>query len=494
MTVPHSLALLTPDETAAIDAGPDADVPGWMENAGRMAARAIMQVWRPRPVLVACGPGANGGDGYVVARHLERAGWPVRVAALAPPREDSAAAAMAARWRGPMALFVPEAAARAGLVVDAVFGAGLSRDIDDRVADLLAAAPAVAAIDVPSGLDGATGQARGQVRAADLTIALSWARPGHYLLPGRALCGRLAIVDIGIPATVLDRLDLACWRNAPGLWALPPLAPDSASGGGDSHKYSRGAVGVIGAAEMTGAARLAAGAARRAGAGLVTIAAKSGADLYRGGDPGLVVDAAPLAAQIDDPRRLAWVCGPGLPPAEAGAALAALLAAGRHVVADAGALAACAGRPKRLRGVRAITPHVGEFAKVFGRSPSAPDWRGRPDEVRDAARTIGAVVVLKGTDTVIAAPDGRIAINTDAPPVLATAGAGDVLSGIVGALLARGMDDFDAACAAVWLHGRAAGLARGGPSGDGVIAEDVAPWLGTAWQQAHALAGRDALG
>lgn len=492
MTAPNRLALLTPAQTAAIDSA--GDVLAWMENAGRMAARAILRHWTPRPVLVACGPGANGGDGYVVARHLERAGWPVRVAALSPPREGSPAAAMAARWRGPIALFLPEAAARAGLVVDAVFGAGLSRDIDDRVADLLAAAPALAAIDVPSGLDGATGLAKGRVRAADLTIALSWARPGHYLLPGRALCGTLEIVDIGIPPAALERLELDAWRNAPGLWTLPPLAPDTAAGGGDSHKYSRGAVGVIGAAEMTGAARLAAGAARRAGAGLVTIAAESGADLYRTGDPGLIVDASPLSAQVVDPRRLAWVCGPGLPPAQAGEVLKLLLKAGRHVIADAGALAACAGRPKRLRGVRIVTPHVGEFAKVFGRSSSSPDWRGRPDEVRAAAKAIGAVVVLKGTDTVIAAPDGRIAINTDAPPVLATAGAGDVLSGITGALLARGIDDFDAACAAVWLHGRAAQLARHGRSGDGVIAEDIAPWLGTAWAEAHALAGREALG
>lgn len=463
-------ALLTPAEMARADALAAASgVPGaqLMEAAGRAVARAACR-FGPCRTLVLCGPGNNGGDGYVAARLLAGWGWPVRVAALAPPRPGSDAAAAATLWRGPMAPALPEEAARAGLVIDAAYGAGLSADLPDAVAGVLAAARRVLAVDVPSGLDGATGQPRGRVRAADLTVTFFRCKPGHLLLPGRTLCGEVLLADIGLPPSVLDEIKPMTCENAPGLWRLPQP-------GAASHKYTRGHLTVLGGAAMTGAARLAAAAARRAGAGMVSIAAKGHGSLYRTGDPGLVISDAPLPDLLRDARRNAWVCGPGLGQDAARTALPVLLAAGRQVVADADALGAHAGHPEGLRGCTVLTPHEGEFAGLFG--PVATD---KLAAARAAARLVGCVVLLKGADTVIAAPDGRAAINANAPPWLATAGAGDTLAGIIGALLAQGMPAWEAACAGAWLHGRAGALA-----GPGLIAEDLAPLIPCAMQAAN---------
>nr|WP_283949666.1 NAD(P)H-hydrate dehydratase [Limobrevibacterium gyesilva] len=449
--------MLTPAETAVADRAAVAlgrPVEWLMENAGRAVARAVHARFAPCRTLVLCGPGNNGGDGYVAARLLERMGWPVSVAALAPAKGDAAAAA--ARWRGPMVPFTPAEAARADLVIDAVFGAGLTRDVGGEVADVLRAAGRLVAVDVPSGLDGATGQARGFAPQAALTVTFFRLKPGHKLLPGRTLCGETVLADIGLPEQVLQAVQPRTFLNGPALWRLPAPAPDS-------HKYARGHVTVLGGTTMTGAARLAAAGARRGGAGMVTIAALGRADVYRAGDPGVIVDAAPVEVQLRDPRRGVWVCGPGLGFDAAASVLPLLLAAGRMVVADADALTACAGDPGRLRGAAVLTPHAGEFARVFG--PLGPD---RLEAARAAARRSGAVVLLKGSDSVIAAPDGRAAINDSAPPCLATAGAGDVLAGLVAALLGQGMPAWEAACAAAWLHGRAACLA-----GQGLVAEDL---------------------
>ena len=457
------LALLSPDEMGRADAAAiAAGIPGegLMEAAGRAVARAAMRAFRPCRVLVLAGPGNNGGDGYVAARLLDRAGWPVAVAALAPPREGTDAAAVARRWRGPMLPFAPAEAARAGLVVDAVFGAGLARPVEGLVAETLAAAGGpILAVDVPSGLDGATGQARGYAPRAALTVTFFRLKPGHLLLPGRDLCGKTVLADIGLPAAVLDTVRPACWENAPGLWRLPEPGPAA-------HKYSRGHVTILVGAGMTGAARLAAAGARRSGAGLVTLVApdRASGDVLRAGDPGVIVTEAPVAALVADARRTAWALGPGLPAEPAGlAALATLAGAGRQVVADAGVLTAAGGAPERLRGATVLTPHEGEFARLFG-----PVGGDRLAAARRAASVTGAVGLLKGPDTVVAAPDGRAAINRHAPVWLATGGTGDVLAGIVAALLAAGMAPFEAAAAAVWLHGEAA--LRCGP---GLLAEDL---------------------
>ncbi len=451
--------LLTPDESAAIDrlaSKAGIPTPTLMEHAGRAVARAIRARIKPCRTLVLCGPGNNGGDGYVAARLLQQAGWPVAVAALAKPRDGGDVSPAAARWHGPRADFGVAAASRAALVIDAVFGAGLSRDVDGLAADTLRAARRLVAVDIPSGVDGATGAARGFAPRAELTVTFFRRKPGHLLLPGRDLCGELLVADIGIPATLLTQIAPQTFANDPAIW-------DRAAPGADENKYTRGTVTVCGGAAMTGAARLAAVAARRAGAGLVSIAAEHGADIYRCGEPGTVVLDAPLADLLEDKRRHVWVCGPGLGQDEARRALPALLAAGRQVVADADALTAFAGNPPGLAGAAVLTPHAGEFHRVFG-----PPGDDRLAATRAAAKTTGAVVVYKGSDTIIAAPDGRAAINNNAPRWLATAGSGDVLSGFVAAGLANGFAPFEAACRAVWLHG-----AAGARDGEGLIAEDL---------------------
>jgi hydroxyethylthiazole kinase-like uncharacterized protein yjeF len=467
--------LLTPIEMGRADAlAPSHSIsgPALMENAGRAVARAVAARLRPCRTLVLCGPGNNGGDGFVAARHLQQQGWPVAVASLAPQREGGDAAAAARRWHGPFQEFSPSAAAHADLVIDAVFGAGLSRDVDGIAAETLAAARRIVAVDVPSGLDGATGQPRGFAPRAQTTVTFFRLKPGHLLMPGRSLCGEIVLADIGLPASVLTAIRPSIRANHPTLWPLPVC---SESG----HKYDRGHVTVAGGAAMTGAARLAAQGARRGGAGLVTIVAPpEAADVYRAGEPGVIVSDDSIDQLLKDSRRHVWVCGPGLGATAARAVLPALLEAGRSVVADADALTAFATEPDRLRGVAVMTPHAGEFARVFG-----PPGADRVAAALAAASRTGATVLLKGPDTILAAPDGRVSINASAPPWLATAGAGDVLAGLVAGLMAQGMAAWEAASAATWLHGRAAAVA-----GPGMVAEDIAPNLAAAFRDAVSLA------
>ncbi|MFC7477347.1 NAD(P)H-hydrate dehydratase [Dankookia sp. GCM10030260] len=475
MPMPPRLELLTPEEMGRADAAAiGGGIPGarLMEAAGRAVARAARRCFRPQRCVVLAGPGNNGGDGYVAARLLEQAGWPVAVAALAPPRPGSDAAGAATAWRGPMVPFAPAEAARAGLVIDAVFGAGLARAVDGiAAATLRAAGGPVLAVDVPSGLDGATGQPRGFARQAALTVTFFRLKPGHLLLPGRGLCGELVLADIGLPDGVLAAVAPRAWRNAPGLWRPPEL--DAAS-----HKYTRGHLTIVAGGEMTGAARLAAGAAHRAGAGLVTLLAPdaAAAALYRAGDPGSIVSEAGLDALLADDRRRTWLIGPGLAAdAATRAALRRLVEAGRQVVADAGALGACAGAPAALAGCAVLTPHAGEFARVFG-----PVGHDKLAAARAAAAATGAVVLLKGADTVIAAPDGRAAINANAPPTLATGGSGDVLAGTIAALLAQGMPPFEAAGCGAWIQGEAAAM-----HGPGLVAEDLITLVPRALEKAR---------
>jgi NAD(P)H-hydrate epimerase len=479
-----SLALLTTAQMYAADKAAIAGgVPGLelMEAAGRAVVEAIRRRWAPRPVLVLAGPGNNGGDGYVAARLLAAAGWPVSVAALVPPEAlKGDAAAMAARWTGPVTALKEIDWSSIGLVIDALFGAGLSRPVDGVARRALEAASSrglpIVAADVPSGVSGDTGEVFEYAPQAALTVTFFRAKPGHLLLPGRDLCGTVEIAPIGIPESVLEEIAPACWRNGPALWLDSLPVPR-----GETHKYHRGHALILGG-PMTGAGRLAAQAARRVGAGLVSLAVPPGtAGIYAADHPGAIVQECPdreaLADMLRDPRRNALLAGPG-----AGQGpfvrdnVAAVLATGRATVLDADAISAFAGEADALAGMIqgqcVLTPHDGEFARLF------PDLMGegltgdRLSRARQAARMLGAVLILKGSDTVIAAPDGRAAINDNAPADMATAGAGDVLAGLVLGLLAQRMPAFEAAAAAVWLHGAAGSIAPAG-----LIAEDIADRL-----------------
>lgn len=462
-----------------------------MENAGRPVAFAIMQRWTPRPVLVLCGPGNNGGDGFVVARHLAQADWPVRVALLVPREQlRGAAAHHAGLWSGPVEALTPTVLAGAELIVDAIFGAGLSRALEGAAAQTLAAAAAakmtIVAVDVPSGLMGDTGANLGAV-AAVLTVTCFRKKPGHVLQPGRSLCGELIVADIGTPESVFEVIKPDTFENDPVLWAdaLPMLQPDG-------NKYTRGHALVWGGWPNTGAARMAARAAARVGAGLTTIAVPELAlQVYAAALTSIMV--SPVARPEDlehllaDSRYTGLLIGPGagIGP-ETRARVLAMLATGRPTVLDADALTVFGNDPLSLDqaiiGPCVLTPHDGEFHRLFDASDD------KLSRARAAARRCGAVIILKGSDTVIAAPDGRAISNANAPPTLATAGAGDVLSGMVLGLLAQGMEPFLAAAAAVWLHGAAATK-----FGSGLIAEDlpdllpgVLRSLGTVQKEQHA--------
>lgn len=461
-----------------------------MENAGRAVADAVVARWSPRPVAVLCGPGNNGGDGFVAARLLRARGWPVRLASLgAVSGLKGDAAIHAARWTGAVETMTPAALDGASLVIDALFGAGLGRPLEGPPADLLAEAERrglpIVAVDVPSGVDGSTGAVRGHAPRADLTVTFFRAKPGHFLLPGRLRCGELVVADIGIPAAVLDEVRPLCRLNGPALWLAGYPWPTA-----ESHKYRRGHALVLGGGTMTGAARLAAMAALRTGAGLVTVAAPAKAwPVYAAALTSVIV--APVAGAGDwagllaDPRRNAVLLGPGAGVSETlRRRVLAALEGERGVVLDADALTAFEGAPEalfdRTRGRPVVlTPHEGELARLF---PAAAG--PRLDRARAAAALAGAVVALKGADTVIAAPDGRAIVNATAPPELATGGTGDVLAGMVLGLLAQGMPAFDGTAAAVWLHGEAA---RG--FGPGLIAEDLPSLLPGTFARLKGLAG-----
>ncbi len=442
-----------------------------MRNAGSAVAGEITSRYAPCEVCVLCGPGNNGGDGFVVATLLEQAGWAVRVALLADPAHISPDAAHhAAPWRARLVPFGPDAVSGAGLVVDAVFGAGLSRPPDETVRRTLQAArdggAAIVAIDVPSGVSGDTGTAE-IAMAVDLTVTFFRKKPGHLLLPGRLACGELVVRQIGIEADVLGQVVPTVFENTPSLWlnALPQRQP-----GGN--KFDRGHALVLGGAVTTGAARMSARAAARAGAGLTSIAAPQSAwTVYVAALTSIMV--RPLAADGDmaellaDQRINAMLIGPGAGVTDETRAHAlAMLGTRRAVVLDADALSVFKPDPDRLfaaiQGPCVMTPHEGEFARLFDTSGD------KLTRARAAAKRSGAVLILKGADTVVASPDGRAAININAPDTLATAGSGDVLAGFVLGMLAQGMAPFEAACAAVWMHGAAA--ASFGP---GLMAEDL---------------------
>lgn len=451
--------LLTPEEMYRADAlAAAAGVPTLtlMENAGRAVAEEIVRRFGARPVLVVCGPGNNGGDGYVAARYLRNWGWPVRVAVPGEgARHGSDAADMAARWDGPVE---QEIAVRdAALIVDAMFGAGLSRAFPSGwAAAINAAGVPVVAVDVPSGVDGLTGRVRGAAIRAEVTITFFRRKPGHVLMPGRDLCGEVVVADIGIPETVLQEIK-------PNTWINEKISRPTRMAAG--HKYSRGhAVVVSGGALQTGAARLAAVAILHAGGGLVTLSgSREALAVHATQVTAVMLSDEDLGRLLSDRRKNAVCIGPAAGAgAETRDKVETVLLSGAAAVLDADALTAFAAERERLERLIGLvpgrdvvlTPHEGEFKRLF--SDIDLEVHSKLEAARRSASRSGAVVVLKGRDTVIAAPDGRARINVNAPPSLATAGSGDVLAGIVTAMLAQGLPGFEAACAAVWLHGDAA--------------------------------------
>ncbi len=444
-----------------------------MERAGRAVANAVNRRFPAGTVLVAAGPGNNGGDGFVAARHLARQGRDVCVALWGERQALTGDAAhAAARWLGNTQALDCRLVDGAAVVIDAVFGAGLSRALPDRVASLFGRAreqgkPSVA-VDLPSGVDGDTGSASAGVLPARLTVTFHRLKPGHVLFPGRALAGEIVLADLGIPT---GKAAAAALLNGPSLWLREQRAPDWRS-----HKYTRGPVAIVGgSARRAGAARLAGHAALRTGAGLVTIAVPEDAVSAYAGDPKAIM-IEPMAASGDLRALLARtrarvvVIGPGSGIGEATRSrVAAAAETGRRMVLDADALTSYVDRLDALAACCAaaeaavLTPHAGEFRRLF------PDLGGnRLTQARTAARRVGATVVSKGPDTVIAVPEGRVIVNANAPASLATAGSGDVLAGAIGGLLASGMEPWAAAAEGVWLHGEAA--RRFGP---GLIADDL---------------------
>ena len=462
-----------------------AGTPGFalMLSAGQAVAEAAADLVEEGPILVVAGPGNNGGDGFVAAAELAAQGREVSVILMCERDGLHGDAASAARgWKYPVLPFNPQAIGKPALIIDALFGAGLSRPVDGEPFAMIEAINAngapVLAVDLPSGVNGTNAAIMGTAVRATETVTFFRKKPAHLLLPGRMQCGRVRVADIGIHARVLDEIRPQTFENTPQFWRRSFPVPRI-----DGHKYARGhALVLSGEMSATGAARMAARAALRAGAGLVTVASPRDA---------LTVNAAALTAVMvravdnviqfaelfEDKRYNSCVIGPGagVGPRTADFVHTAL-SARRHLVLDADALTSFAQAPERLfESIKAtadpqvvLTPHEGEFPRLFSDISNKNPGRSKLDRVRAAAERSGAVVLLKGPDTTVASPDGRATIATNAPPWLATAGAGDVLAGIIAGLMAQGVPAFEAASMGVWMHGEAAREA-----GPGLIAEDL---------------------
>ena len=479
--------LLTPSQMALADqAAIQSGVSAFqlMAAAGQAVVDEVVQRWSPCRVLVMAGPGNNGGDGFVIANLLLQAGWPVTLAYVG--RLESMSEEAQAHAKNGQSEYVALSAdllEQADLVVDALFGAGLSRPIDGHIKSVLTALAdsgiPVCAVDVPSGLDGATGKVLGIAVKAQLTVTFFRKKPGHLLLLGRHLCGELVVSDIGIPPQVLPSLAINCLENHPENW-LPSVPRYQL----DGHKFHRGHVLVYGGRWMTGASRLSAKAALRVGAGLVSMAVPESAwSVYAAAQLAIMVNPLTDAkvekafeVLLQDDRYNTILIGPGagLEGAHKGRLQQGVLdalATQRPCLLDADAISAFADDPlilfSAIQGACVLTPHEGEFARLF---PHLAMQTGldKVSRAQLAAKQSNSVIVLKGADTVIASPDGLCAINTNAPPVLATAGSGDVLAGLIAGLMAQGMPIWQAACAGVWIHGELGNLL-----GVGLIAEDL---------------------
>lgn len=480
-----SVAEMTCADALAVEGGGDSFA--LMQRAGQAVAAAAQVLAPSGDIVVVAGRGNNGGDGFIAAANLAARGRNVAVTLLCKPETLTGDAARAAKeWSGSLLPFVPDSLGRPALVIDALFGAGLDREVKGEARAMIeainASGASVLAVDLPSGVNGNSGEAMGVAVQATRTVTFFRKKPGHLLLPGRLRCGKVSVADIGIPPRVLDVIHPKTFENDPAWWRGHFPVPSIAG-----HKYGRGhAVVMSGGMAETGAARLAARAALRAGAGLVTVASPRDA---------LAVNAAALTAvmvreigtavdfatYLEDARLNACVIGPG-----AGIGLRTrdmaltALSGPRAVVLDADALTSFADMPQTLfdaiaaqPGAQAVlTPHEGEFARLFASLAGRDHALSKLERARFAAHESNAVVLIKGADTVVAAPDGRASIAENAPPWLATAGAGDVLAGMIAGMLAQHVAAFEAASIAVWMHGEAA--RRFGP---GLIAEDLADVL-----------------
>ena len=455
-----------------------------MENAGRCVAEEVVRRYpRGSRVVVLCGPGNNGGDGFVCARFLRERGYHVRLALLGrqedlrrDPKE------MARRWDEAIEPLGRQSLEGAQIIVDAIYGTGLRDEVSGVVAQMIEEVTGrglpVISVDVPSGIDATSGALKGLAFKAAATVTFFRRKTGHVLLPGRVYCGDVRAVDIGIPAAVLGEIAPRTFADDPDFWLryFPKLKTEG-------HKYDRGHVLVVsGPMESTGAARLAARTALRAGAGLVSVATSKSA-FYINAAQLTAVMVAPydgpsgLSAVLSDPRITAVLIGPGAGrDPEVKELVGSVLASDAVAILDAEGITAFQAAPMELfHHIKArpaptvMTPHEGEFRKVFPELASEPS---KLERARRAAEMSGAVIILKGADTVIAAPDGLSSISENAPAWLATAGSGDVLAGLVSGLLGQGMAAFDAAAAAVWMHGELAVI-----FGPGLIADDMADLL-----------------
>ncbi|MER9652262.1 NAD(P)H-hydrate dehydratase [Mesorhizobium sp. M0152] len=464
---------------------------GLMRRAGEAVAAEVLRRYpTAKQVHVLCGPGNNGGDGYVVARILADSGVDTILWASGPPRSGSDAAFAAAECSiepRPLSKFDPEAGS---MVVDALYGAGLFKPLSGDAAKAVDLAASlhlpVVAIDLPSGVSGDSGKVLGKAFVADITVTFARKKPGHLLLPGRERCGEIVLADIGIGEDIIARLQPRAFGNTPALWLADFPMPAT-----DAHKYKRGHVGVFsGGPSATGAARLSALAAARSGAGAVTVLSPANAMQVNASHLTSIMlrktdDIEDIKAFVGARRPSAFVLGPGFGVGERTRAFAlTLLASGQPrdasagvdgLVFDADAITSFREAPDVLfeaarqpsAPALVMTPHEGEFARLFP-DIAEDETTSKLDKARAAATLADAVIVYKGADTVIAAPDGRAAINSNGAPWLATAGSGDVLSGITAGLLAQRMPAFEAACAAVWIHAEA-----GSRFGPGLIAEDL---------------------
>lgn len=465
----NGTAILTNEQMARADRlTVESGVDGYdlMTAAGQHVANFMHAHYPDHDILILCGPGNNGGDGFVAARFLKQAGHNILLHSLVPARKFKGDAKKAVKdWDGAIDDFktLPDINLEKTVVLDAVFGTGLSKPLQEPVTSFFQAVRQselpVVAVDIPSGVNGNDGSADPHTPGADYTVTFFRKKLGHVLMPGMDYCGAVHVYDIGIEHGTLTETGFACYENDPGLWRGHVPHPDR-----KNHKYSRGHIVMCGGPRMTGAVRMAAQAAMRAGAGLCTVAAdERAADVYRTDAPHVMYE--PLASMDDfaahykDKRRNALLLGPGAGhDDQKGLQKAVLesLESGKPLVLDADALNVFADTPERLYDALhenvVLTPHEGEFAKVF---PSCAEG-SKLDRAQQAAALCPSVILVKGPDTVIVRQDKAPVVNTHASPWLATAGAGDVLAGLIGGFMAQGVEAFDAACMASWVHGEAA--------------------------------------